>query len=612
MGGINSRVSRETRPKIQLLTDMQLELKEEDDDKVDIQVSDGVQVTDGVQILHGVQILDSVGVGEWLLAVDRVTHIPGKCQHQILTPADTSETSHTAVPRPSDEGSNDSDDNAPSTPLLAENNCGLLTMPPRHDNCSCAYCSNTTGVYEVAVAIVTWVHKRVVAQFPDIEFEIMPTGSFPRDVKVLENSEFDFLLVFTQCVHNDRGFVESHRIFDFFEQWFEHLQWRKGVRVPTAYPGITAVYKHGPSWCIEMAWQSEHRTNTLSIDITLGVRHVGEALKSRCSSLENTFLFANIYNNILENAIFVNSDRHRCAVALCVLDERMFAQIQTVSPHVLPTYRLMKVFISLLFPKRVKFCKFTARGFTAAPYVSSHELKNLLYRQVEQYHNAEDWEVDQLPQRIVGMLKSLHQRECELELQEFIHDVNTSRELRTYSWLIDHISRGYNSHQETTESSCPEEDVSLKVSSCDEGSVGDEAISAEDEDDNQQKVDDCKDFFAYVKERDYKRIHRVEDLQHLLEDTQSRDRSACLVYFRDNPLLAKTGVKNKPKLCTLLSSCHDYLRRKFADIPDMDIHDKLSLVNLKVYQHFCGLIHNVSGTHTRRASQQYAKTGNLV
>ena len=458
MGLFNCKESKVIRPKIKELKNMKLGMKDEEDNKVNLPNDSGLDV------------------GEWLLAVDRVTHIPGKCKNQTSTPVYVNETFGTAVPTPSDQELCDL--NEISTSLVTADNCDRDFVPLEHANCfcSCDCCTNTTGVYEVAVAIVTWVHKRITTQFPDFKFEIMPTGSFPLDVKVLENSEFDFLLVFTLTGHNEKLFIQSHEVFHFFEKWFAKLQRTEKAKNPTQHPGITAVYKHGPSWCIEMAWQSEHRTNTLSIDITLGVRHVEEPLQSRCSSLNNS-LFKDIYNNILDGTIFVNSDRHRAPVALCALDERMFAQIQTVSPNVLPAYRLMKVFVSLLFPKRVKFCKFTARGFTAAPYVTSHELKNLLYREVEQYHNVEDWEVDQLPQRIVGMLKCLLQRECELALQEYIRDENSSREMRTYSWLIEYISRGSSSHQET-------------------------AQSATEQDDNSQSAVDCKDFFAYVKERD--------------------------------------------------------------------------------------------------------------
>ena len=128
-------------------------------------------------------------------------------------------------------------------------------------------------MYKVSASVAAWVLERISAKFGQVEFKLVPIGSYTLGLKVLSASEFDFLLIFTNDA-NDEDNRQVLQIFGYFHKWFVALQKRNNRKRAKATPRITAVYKHGPAWCIEVSWLTGGQEHRINIDITLGYKQV--------------------------------------------------------------------------------------------------------------------------------------------------------------------------------------------------------------------------------------------------------------------------------------------------------------------------------------------------
>ena len=237
-----------------------------------------------------------LSTGDWLLEVDKLVRIPGVCTRT-------------------------EDDDPVAT-------------------CHCDYCQNYGKFYDVAVNIVEWVRSEMLKHFPGVKFEIIPIGSFKLGAKILKSDEFDFLLVFDQKDQSEATQEESLKIFNYFDNW---LQLRQQHVTDLRLKLEKSVYKHGPAWCIEIGWESGGNDKVISVDISLGVRHVGDKLKDRCASLADSELFKSLHSSLTEDAIYVNVNQNRSAITTSVLDQRMFEVLHSISPNILVAYRLIKL-----------------------------------------------------------------------------------------------------------------------------------------------------------------------------------------------------------------------------------------------------------------------------
>ena len=400
----------------------------------------------------------------------------------------------------------------------------------RHTNqnpysCGCNYCQANDDVYNVAHSLVTWVRDGVSTNCQNTTFDIKPIGSFSLGTKVIDCNEFDFLLIYVK--ENDSQNEECMQVFQEFKQFFLRLQ--KLVQPVIYIPEITAVYSHGPAWCVELSWTANGEVNTIGVDITLAVRHPDKEMKECCTSLKDNPIFDSLYQQINDNALYVNVDPARSGYTTCTLDTNILETLRDISPNILVAYRIIKFFISVLFPKRVKFCKNTVDGFICSNYINSHELKSCLLWHINKYYKPDHWTTAKLSKRIICMIESMKQRN-EFAI-DFINDGTPSREMKTFELLIESIKAG----------KCSEDMSTMEV----------------------PLLPKC---FAYVKERNYQTVACLDEFQKLLVPYGDQSGREMLVYFPGNPLLRNTS-NLEPKWTELVRYFRNYLIRKLADSP---------------------------------------------
>ena len=438
----------------------------------------------------------SLSTGDWLLEVDKLVRIPGVCTRT-------------------------EDDDTVAT-------------------CHCDYCQHYGKIYDVAVNIVETVRSKMLKKFPEVTFETMPIGSFKLGAKILECNEFDFLLVFDQKDQTKETQGKSLDITNYFDNWFQRRQseTRLEPQSDNGEPRVKSVYKHGPAWCTEIGWESGGNDKVISVDISLGVRHVGDKLKDRCTSLAGSELFKSLHSSLVEDAIYVNVNQNRTAITTSVLDQRMFEVLHSTSPNILIAYRLMKSFFSLLFPKWVKYSDVTAEGYTVTAFVSSHKLKNVILKQAQAHPHRSEWETEDLADRIAEMFTIWREYQEHPFQTDMVNDGLPSREIRTCKWLENFLKKN------TVDMS-----VKSKVDTSGEA--------------NTEK-------FAYVKIRDYKLVSTITRLNKLLKETDKENFSegqACLAYFTSNCLIDGWKVDQNIPLVEYMNECKLYLHRKLRKAP---------------------------------------------
>ena len=387
---------------------------------------------------------------------------------------------------------------------------------------ACTHCTTNRNIFSVAEAVANWVKCQISTQFHvDNHFQILATGSYIGETKVLENREFDFLLTFNTRSEQKKSEVGS--IFSFYRYWFQSLQGRIGSSKSTEKPGIISVYEHGSAWCIEISWLKEGFDNRISIDITLAVRHLGIDMKTHCTYLQVNPIYRNNYYSLHEKALYLNPNKSDSTT--CVFQGKMVAALNELSENILPVYRLLKVLVTILLPKRIKYSKHTARGYTESNFINSHKLMNSFLKYVDAHGTADQWEKDMLPHRVIELLQKLIKCK-EFDPKGYVHDATQSMEVRTVEYMINYFkSEQY-------------EKTNIDVSG----------------------------IFAIIKESNYEKISSIEQFQQFLSDDGGD--SEILVYFTHDLLFVNNEDHNRPAF-GLLRQFQHYLYTELRSIPEI-------------------------------------------
>ena len=262
-------------------------------------------------------------------------------------------------------------------------------------------------LYVAAKAIAQWVNKRMMFQFSEVYFSVKSIGSFRSGTKVLEYNEFDFLIIASTQSYSGRGQRIPDQTYEnvckYFNKWFTRLQKANSKRSLGARSKIVSVYNHGPAWCIEVGWFRDGKPNRFAVDITLGCRDNAKKLADACQDLEGMPFIQNVLT-VEENAIIVKPQNTRNGNSTAVLDKKIFSVLERASPNILIVFRLLKVFITLLIPKRVKRCPDVPGNYRFCNSITSYQLKEQLYKYLKTKPKVEDWNEQMVSERLVDML----------------------------------------------------------------------------------------------------------------------------------------------------------------------------------------------------------------
>ena len=421
-------------------------------------------------------IINNPPLGEWILAVDKATRVPGDHGNSESYPRQQS-LNH-ECPKPG----------------------------------ACTHCTTNRNIFSAAEAVAIYVKDQMSTQVQgDNHFQIQATGSYIGETQVLENSEFDFLLAFNSRLDKE---IETKSIFTSYREWFQSLQQQVGAKQSTEKPQMTSVYEHGPAWCIEISWLKEGFENRISIDITLAERDLEIDMKTHCASLQDHPIYVHIYDGLHAKALYIQ--RNRSGRTTCVLQGKMVAALHGLSENILPVYRVMKVLVTLVLPKRIKYSENTYRRYTESSFINSHELIECYMEYVDKHGSAEQWKAEVLPQRMVDLLRKLTE---DFDSNAYVRDSTPSMEERIVNDMICYFERGLP----------PNETTPI----------------------------DGSGVFAFIKERhngNLSSIQKLEELQHFLSDGK-RDREV-LVYFTHDLLFSNN---DQLPAIGLLSQVQKYL-----------------------------------------------------
>ena len=259
-------------------------------------------------------------------------------------------------------------------------------------------------LYKVAYSIVDHVLKDVEDDCETRgQFTILPTGSYKVDTKVLESNEFDFMLIYHPVVDEPPRHEENLR--KGFNDWISGICERKRVKMWEQSEKIcVSIRKLRIGWCIEVEWNAEGQSNRFSVDITLGYQKSNQELLNSFKVLcEKSPFLTNMLESLTEKAISV-SDR---SVSHAPLVGKIFDYLKSLSTNIIVVYRLMKVIVSLLLPKRVKYCEQSVKGYICEAYINSHELKEMLLIYVNSHITRDQWTEDKLPFRLAELIAQM-------------------------------------------------------------------------------------------------------------------------------------------------------------------------------------------------------------
>ena len=144
----------------------------------------------------------------------------------------------------------------------------------------------------------------------------------------------------------------------------------------------------------------------ISIDMTLARPDPTDTLKPCFTQLKGRAVFGDVYGEIPDSEKAVklfNND----SVTICVLDQRIYDKMATISENILKAYRLMKVLNQNILPSSISQEPNSTKQYTTSSIVSSHALKQILYHCVEAHPHQRDWAVENLHVRMAEMFGAI-------------------------------------------------------------------------------------------------------------------------------------------------------------------------------------------------------------
>ena len=253
----------------------------------------------------------------------------------------------------------------------------------------------------------------------ELNFTVIPCGSFPLNVKIENLDEFDYLLVWEKQIE----YPKSHKLLNGIDACeitqlssvILDLMTKVLIRFEKNenLPDIKLIQKYR-AINVQFSWlcSSKHR-HAVSIDLAMSIRTsatVQEFFGQLNFPLKDTLFeqsidfYENMYWNFdFEFGKFDRPDRN-------IFDKQMFETCDRVSPNVRLCYRALKFIRDYFLPCRVKTARneLTLRevSYTKSKF-SSYLLKQVLFQEVIEFPFCKYWKNGCILSRIVSMLRKL-------------------------------------------------------------------------------------------------------------------------------------------------------------------------------------------------------------
>ena len=265
------------------------------------------------------------------------------------------------------------------------------------------------------IELVKFVHK-------DLNFRVVPTGSFPVNWKIGDIDEFDFVLFWG-------NFSEQYKLEEF------EIEGRSLKPLLLTYkPEIIDLIKRVLTLCkeydkvseIRLFWKN-HAINiefcwfcclshkhSISLDLAISVKTttiLQEYYRLENCSLKNTPFEQSIdcNENIYWNELVKDG---RARVDTNVFDKQFFETCDALSPNIKLCFRILKLLRDCFFPclwKKRKNLVLEREERYITQRFPSYLLKQVLFQEVIEFQCSEEWKNNCIHLRIASMLqKCLH------------------------------------------------------------------------------------------------------------------------------------------------------------------------------------------------------------
>ena len=262
----------------------------------------------------------------------------------------------------------------------------------------------------------------------DLNFTVIPSGSFPLNIKVENLDEFDYVLswenkagvatiqeFFNGFFNGHQGKVTSSKLLDVLKLVL--MKSKKSINLSDIYlvEKMHAINMHFSWLC------SSNHKHSVSIDLAISIKtsntiqeyfsHVKCALKG--TPFEDSI-------NINEKMYWNCSFNCSCGRAdTNIFDKQILETCDGISPNIRLCYRVLKFIRDCFLPGSVetRFCNLAEKCINyLKSSISSYSLKQALFREVIEFPSSDHWKNGFIHLRIASMLRKLLKHEQILDI----------------------------------------------------------------------------------------------------------------------------------------------------------------------------------------------------
>ena len=258
--------------------------------------------------------------------------------------------------------------------------------------------------------LVKFVHK-------DFKFRVIPTGSFPVNIKICDMDEFDFVLFWEniseqyeleefQTPGNFTNLLSTYKteIIDLI---------KKVLTMCKEYDNISEIRLFWKTYAIniEFCWFcSLNHKHSVSLDLAISIKTtttLREYYRRKNLSLKNTPFEQSIdYNeNIYWNKLLSGGCPR---IDTNIFDKQLFETCDAISPNIKLCFRILKFVRDCFFPcfwRKRKDHVSEKEEYYITQRFSSYLLKQVLFQEVIEFQCSEVWKNNCIHLRIASMLQ---------------------------------------------------------------------------------------------------------------------------------------------------------------------------------------------------------------
>ena len=285
-------------------------------------------------------------------------------------------------------------------------------------DCEISIDQDDEDVKKFGNAIFDWVASLcdLIRYKSDLNFTVVPSGSFPLNVKVENLNEFDYLIM---CEDKSGGRIVQD-VFDGMSISFQGggmssalLYVLKLILIKSENLSDISLMRKCNAININFSWLcSSNHKHSVSIDLAISIK-TSNTIKdyfndARCSLKGTPFEdFIDSNEKMYWNCSFIGS---RVGGAVTnIFDKQILETCDGISPNIRLCYRVLKFIRDCFFPGLFarKLCHLAGDKNYLKECFSSYSLKQVLYWEVIEFCSSDHWQNDFIHLRIASMLQKL-------------------------------------------------------------------------------------------------------------------------------------------------------------------------------------------------------------